>query len=168
MQTFRRNILSPSSVLKWGCWAVGSLYRVRKRTRLGGIGQPESRNEKETVWANTESSHRETEWRAESGERERKRDRKTDPFWGNMEDGLKEKFRMRPRDWDEIRDGPGNRQSQYWEPERKAGKGERNRKKSGPLRGPKGKADSERSLDQKSHIFPLSLSLPRLPLRFLV
>jgi hypothetical protein len=34
--TFWRNILSSSSGLKWGCWEVGSLYRVRRRTTLEG------------------------------------------------------------------------------------------------------------------------------------
>jgi hypothetical protein len=29
VSTFRRNILSPSSGLKWWCWKVNSLYRVR-------------------------------------------------------------------------------------------------------------------------------------------
>jgi hypothetical protein len=45
-----------------------------------------------------------------------------------------EKFRLRPRDWEKVIDGPGNRQSQYWEPERKAQKGERN-KKNVPIQG---------------------------------
>jgi hypothetical protein len=43
------NILSPSSELKWGCG-----YKGVRRTRLWGIGQPESVNEKEIDWARRE------------------------------------------------------------------------------------------------------------------
>jgi hypothetical protein len=55
MPTFWRNILSPSSGLKWGCWEVDSLCGFRRRTGLAGIGPSESRNEEEMVWANLKS-----------------------------------------------------------------------------------------------------------------
>jgi hypothetical protein len=37
------------------------LYRVRRRTGLGGIGESELKNEEEIVWANKVSPCRESE-----------------------------------------------------------------------------------------------------------
>jgi hypothetical protein len=74
---FRTNILSSSSGLKWGCWEMESLYRVKRKTRIGRPVQPELRNQEEIVWNNRESSCRETEEGWVGGERE-----KIGPFWG--------------------------------------------------------------------------------------
>jgi hypothetical protein len=40
---------------------VDDLYRVRKRSRLGGIGQPELYNEEEVVQVKSEFPYRESE-----------------------------------------------------------------------------------------------------------
>jgi hypothetical protein len=74
------------------------------------------------------------------------------------------KFRTRPRDWEERRDGPSKRHSPYWEPEKNVVK-----RKAGEMwsfKGTKKEGVFKRKSRSEGPLFPLSLFLHSFSLWF--